>query len=485
MTIDGKTRLLGLIGNPVEHTLSPLIQNGLCESMRISSVYVPFQVQKEGLGEAIKGAYELNILGMNVTVPHKNQVVDYLVDVDEAARQIGAVNTLVRDDSQHGYKGYNTDILGLKRQIYEDGINLRQQTVVILGAGGAAKAVTYLCLEEGAKKVYLLNRTIEKAEAIADCMNQCFADKQETTGSVVDSFTSDSDKKESQIPRVVPMALADYEKIKENHLIVFQATSIGLAPNVEDVIIDDPIFYQKVKIGVDLIYNPADTKFMQLVKEYGGKAYNALKMLLYQGVTAFELWHDCNVDEKIVANLYTELKRKVYPKDNLVLIGFMGSGKTTIGKELAKRLHMDFLDTDDYIEKQAGKSIASIFAEEGEEAFRLMETEALGKLRDTLSNTVLSTGGGMPLRAENAGLLKEIGTVYYLTAAEQVLYDRLKGNSDRPLLQEADPYKKICELMKQRKPLYLAAADILIDTNSNDMEEVIEDIMREQQRGMM
>ncbi len=484
MTIDGKTRLLGLIGNPVEHTLSPLIQNGICEKMNIPSVYVPFQVQKEGLGEAIRGAYALNILGMNVTVPHKNQVMDYLVDVDEAAGQIGAVNTLVRDDNLHGYKGYNTDILGLKRQIHEDGISLLRQTVVILGAGGAAKAVTYLCLAEGAEKVYLLNRTLEKAESIADSMNQCFSDKQESTVFDAGSSGSETDKKECRNPRVVPMALADYGEIKESDLIVFQATSIGLAPNVLDVVIDDPTFYQKVKVGVDLIYNPANTKFMQLVKEHGGKAYNALKMLLYQGVTAFELWYDCKVDEKIVADLYTELKRKVYPKDNLVLIGFMGSGKTTVGKELAERLHMDFLDTDAYIEKQAGKSIASIFAEDGEEAFRLMETEALGKLRDTLSNTVLSTGGGMPLRPENAGLLKEIGTVFYLTAAEQVLYDRLKGDTDRPLLQEADPYKKICELMKYRKPLYRAAADVSIDTNSNDLEEVIADIIQAQQRGM-
>lgn len=453
MKVDGKTRLLGLIGNPVEHTLSPVIHNGISEKMDISSVYVPFKVEKEGLENAVKGAYELNLLGMNVTVPYKNQVMEYLADVDEAARQIGAVNTLVRVDSLHGYKGYNTDMLGLKRQVCEDGIRLKESTVVVLGAGGAAKAVVYMCLLEGAQKIYLLNRTVEKAEGTAKEMNQAF------TGT-----------------RVVPMSLADHEKITEEGLIVFQATSIGLAPNAEQVVLEAPAFYRKTAIGVDLIYNPANTRFMKLVTEYGGKAYNALKMLLYQGVIAYELWHDIKVSEDVIADIYTDLKRKVYSKDNIVLIGFMGSGKTTVGRELAKHLGMNFVDTDAYIEEYAGKSISDIFAENGEEAFRKLETQVLENLRDNAANTVFSTGGGMPLRKENARLLKEIGNVYYLTAAAPVIYERIKDNTDRPLLQGDNPFGRICELMKQRKPLYEAASDVWIDTNSNDLEEVIEAI---------
>ena len=454
MDINGKTRLIGLIGNPVEHTLSPVIHNGMSERMNISSVYVPFQVEKEGLEEAVKGAYELNILGMNVTVPHKNQVMEYLAEVDEDARRIGAVNTLVRAEELHGYKGYNTDMMGLRRQIQEDGIELKGKTEVILGAGGAAKAVVYMCLLENAGKIYLLNRTIHKAECIAKEMNQVFTHGTEEN-------------------KVIPLALSDYTVIPESDLVVFQATSIGLAPNADQVVLEDPAFYRKIKTGVDLIYNPADTKFMKLVTKHGGRAYNALKMLLYQGVIAYELWHNIKVPEDVIADIYTDLKRKVYPKDNIVLIGFMGSGKTTVGRELAKRLGMDFVDTDAYIEEAAGKSISDIFAEDGEEAFRRMETETLKHLRDTVSNTVFSTGGGMPLRKENAALLKEIGKVYYLTAANLVIYDRIKENTDRPLLQERDPYGRICELMKQRKPLYEAAADMWVDTNSNDLEEVI------------
>lgn len=449
MNIDGKTNVIGLIGNPVEHTLSPVIHNGIGERMGIASVYVPFQVEKEGLAAAVVGAYELNIKGLNVTVPHKNDVMGNLVEIDEAARQIGAVNTLVRVDEKHGYKGYNTDMLGLRRQIREDGISLKGETIVILGAGGAAKAVVYMCLLEGAKKIYLLNRTVEKAEQIADSM-----------------------KGESL---VIPMQLSDYTQIleTEDNLVVFQATSIGLSPNVEQVVLEDAAFYQKVKVGVDLIYNPAVTKFMQLVSEHGGKAYNALKMLLYQGVIAYELWHDITVPAEVIEDIYTDLKRQVYPKDNIVLIGFMGSGKTTFGKALAKHMNMEFLDTDAYIEEKAGKSIPQIFAEDGEAEFRRLETQILQYLRDSVKRTVLATGGGMPLRRENAGLLKEIGKVCYLTAAPQVIYNRVKGDGNRPLLQGEDPYGTICHLMKERSPLYEQAADVVVDANSNDVEEML------------
>lgn len=448
MNIDGRTNVIGLIGNPVEHTLSPVIHNGIGGHMGISSVYVPFRVDGDGLAAAVAGAYELNIKGLNVTVPHKNDVMESLVELDKAAEQIGAVNTLVRMDEKHGYKGYNTDMLGLQRQIHEDGISLKGETVVILGAGGAAKAVVYMCLLEGAKRIYLLNRTVEKAQQIADSMNRDL---------------------------VIPMQLSDYTQIidNEDQLIVFQATSIGLFPNIDQVVIEDTAFYKKVKAGVDLIYNPAETQFMRLVSENGGRAYNALKMLLYQGVIAYELWHDIIVPSDVIEDIYTDLKRQVYPKDNVVLIGFMGSGKTTFGKALAEHMKMDFLDTDAYIEERAGKTIPQIFAEDGEEAFRSLETEVLQHLRDSVNRTVFATGGGMPLRQENARLLKEIGKVCYLSAAPQVIFERVKGDTNRPLLQGEDPYGTICQLMKERRLRYEQAADVVVDANSDNIEEMV------------
>ena len=151
--IDGKTRTCGLIGNPVEHTLSPLIHNTLAKDMEHNLVYVPFQVEADAVGEAVKGAYALNLLGMNVTVPHKSAVIPYLKDIDELAGKIGAVNTLVRCEG--GFKGYNTDMTGLKRAMESDGIVLEGEKVILLGAGGAARAVAFLCVHAGAEVVYL------------------------------------------------------------------------------------------------------------------------------------------------------------------------------------------------------------------------------------------------------------------------------------------------------------------------------------------
>ena len=464
MEINGKTRTIGLIGNPVEHTLSPVIHNGISNALGISSVYVPFKVEDSGVVDAVKGAYELNILGMNVTVPHKNRVIEALADIDDGAKHIGAVNTLVRACDKHGYKGYNTDMLGLQRQIQEDGISLKDRTVAVLGAGGAAKAVVYMCLLEGAACIYLLNRTIGKAEDIANSMN----------GLVREGYFDHVKGKDGGISdAVIPMNLSNHRDIKQDKLIVFQATSIGLAPDIDNVVLDDDDFYNRIDVGIDLIYNPANTRFMQLVTEHGGKAYNALKMLLYQGVIAYELWHDIKVPDEVIADIYTELKRRVYPKDNIVLIGFMGSGKTTVGKSLAKELNMDFVDTDEYIEKREGMTIAEIFDKQGQEGFRRIETEVLEELKDNLTNTVVSTGGGMPLRVENSRLLKEIGKVVYLTAADSVIYERVKYDTTRPLLQSDDPMERITSLMRERRPLYEKACDIIVDTNSNDLKEVI------------
>ena len=165
---DGNTLVCGIIGNPVRHTMSPIIHNTLADMTDINLVYVPFEVQPEGLGHAVRGAYDLGIRGLNVTVPYKSDVIPYLKYVDPLAEAVGAVNTLVRDEALGGFRGYNTDMTGLFRAMQEEGIELEGETVVILGAGGVARPTAHLCVNKGAKRVYILNRTLEKAELIAD-----------------------------------------------------------------------------------------------------------------------------------------------------------------------------------------------------------------------------------------------------------------------------------------------------------------------------
>ena len=286
MIINGKTRVSGLIGNPVEHTMSPKIHNFIADSLGIDMVYVPFFVDNGQLGAAVKGAYGLNILGMNVTVPYKNDVIKYLVDTDERAKNIGAVNTLVRVEG--GYKGYNTDISGLERAMRSDGITIDGEEVIILGAGGVGRAVAFMCASYNVKKAYLLNRSHDKAVSIADEINKAL-----------------------NTDRIVPMPLDGYKSLSktgERRYIVIQCTSVGLFPRVDETVIEDEAFYGCVKVGYDLIYTPWETKFMRLVRQSGVPAHNGLKMLLYQAVDAFELWNGCKVDDKIADKAYELLK---------------------------------------------------------------------------------------------------------------------------------------------------------------------------------
>ena len=136
--------LLGIFGNPIKHTLSPVIHDTLSDALRLSERYVPFCVEDEELSHCVKLAYDEGVLGLNITVPHKQHVMESLVDVDIAAKTIGAVNTLVRVEG--GYKGYNTDMPGLAKALETEGIALKDETVIMLGAGGAARAVAYMCV---------------------------------------------------------------------------------------------------------------------------------------------------------------------------------------------------------------------------------------------------------------------------------------------------------------------------------------------------
>ena len=164
---------------------------------------------------------------------------------------------------------------------------------------------------------------------------------------------------------------------------------------------------------------------------------------------------------------------------NIILIGFMGCGKTSVGKRLAQSLNMDFLDTDQLIEEWNGKTISDIFAEEGESAFRVMETDCLKKLLEQARNPfILSVGGGLPIREENRKLLSQIGHVIYLKVSAEVVYKRLRNDKTRPLLQDANPRGRIVDLMSVRKQYYEGAADTIIEVSEKDFETIVEEIIK-------
>lgn len=285
MKTNGLTRTCGLIGNPVEHTLSPVIHNTLAEITGQNLVYVPFLVEAERLKAAVEGAYALGIAGLNVTVPHKEKVLPFLQEADALAEKIGAVNTLVRTEG--GYKGYNTDMPGLYRAMRSDGIRVEGEQVLLLGAGGVARAVAVM-LADKAEKIYILNRTVDKAEAIAGEVNG-FAGRQ-----VADA-----------------LPLTAFRELPGEKYLAIQATNVGMYPHTENAVIEDKAFYSRIHTGYDLIYNPARTRFMQLVEAAGGKAFNGLKMLLYQGIIAYELWNGTEISEAQAAIIYERLRESL------------------------------------------------------------------------------------------------------------------------------------------------------------------------------
>lgn len=283
--MNARTKLCCLIGNPVEHSISPLIHNTLADKMNINLAYTAFRVEPDNVGVAVNGAKSLGILGMNVTVPHKCEVIPYLDEIDELAAKIGAVNTIVTTDK--GYKGYNTDIIGLGRQLREEGIRINGRDVIILGAGGASKAITYLCAQEGAARIFLLNRSLNKAQELANEVNEYFNNV------------------------VVPMELKNYEQIPKGKYPVIQTTSVGLYPNVDNAPIEDEAFYDLVEAGVDIIFNPEETQFMKKCKSHNAPAYNGLKMLLYQGIAAFELWNGVKVSDEIAQDILDLMEKEM------------------------------------------------------------------------------------------------------------------------------------------------------------------------------
>ncbi|MCT4543689.1 MAG: shikimate dehydrogenase [Vallitalea sp.] len=274
--IDGKTKVLGLIGNPVEHTISPSIHNILSYKLGMNYVYVPFCVNKGMLEKAIDGARALNIEGLNITVPYKEQVINNLIKVTPLARQIGAVNTLKLTSG--GYIGYNTDADGLNASLVKNNIKLNKSSIVIIGAGGAAKAVGMLCAREKCKQITIINRTISKGEKLADNIRQYYDTEIKVIGL-------------NKIYNISPFDIA------------IQTTPIGMSPQILDNPIIDDKFYNKFHTAVDLIYNPRKTQFLLKAEKNGLKILNGFEMLFYQGVKAYEIWNDIKISEEILEDV--------------------------------------------------------------------------------------------------------------------------------------------------------------------------------------
>lgn len=254
--INGKTFVLGIIGNPVSHSMSPAMHNAALKELGLNGVYVPFPV--ENVAQAVTGVKGLTIRGLSVTIPHKETVIPFLDDIDPVARRIGAVNTVALQEDEEGnelLRGFNTDWLGANRALSET-IALKDKQVILLGAGGAARAIGFGLQEAGAT-VLLCSRTEKKGQALAHELGCKWA-----------SLGSLSDLKGD---------------------IVVNATSVGMKPNIDDSLMTVEQL-ARFKVVMDIVYSPLDTKLLKNGQDAGCITIGGLEMLLYQGVAQFELW---------------------------------------------------------------------------------------------------------------------------------------------------------------------------------------------------
>jgi shikimate dehydrogenase len=255
MKITGRTRITGIFGYPVDHTLSPAMQNAAFEALGIDYCYIPMLVHPDNIAEAVRSVRVLNLAGVNITVPHKEKVIPLLDTIDEEALFIGAVNTIVNSEGR--LAGYNTDGRGFMRSLDESGISLQDRKILVVGAGGAARAVSYyLCRKAG--KVFIYGRTGTRADKLAGDLKQV-----QNNVSAVDN-TSD---------------IGEYD-------IIINATPLGLKE--EDQLPFDTKHLRPEQVVCDLIYK--QTRLLTEATEKGCNTLNGLGMLLWQGALAFELW---------------------------------------------------------------------------------------------------------------------------------------------------------------------------------------------------
>jgi len=267
MKISGKTRVCAVIGDPVEHSLSPAMHNAAFQKLGLNIVYVAFKVTKNELKYAISGARSLGFLGLNVTMPHKNAVISYLDEVDSTAEAIGAVNTI--RNNQGKLAGYNTDGKGAMIALQESGVDPEEKKMLLLGAGGAAKAIAFQAVQE-VEELVILNRTPEKAEQLAELLFKKFGSKVKGGALSVNVL-----KKE--------MKTAD---------ILVNAIPVGMHPDVNMSPVPSDLLRRDLCV-MDIVYNPLETKLVKDAKAVGAKVVLGLEMLLYQGAVSFEIWTNC------------------------------------------------------------------------------------------------------------------------------------------------------------------------------------------------
>ena len=409
----------GLLGRKLGHSISPELHEMISEETGHSYPYVLFEKEPEELEDFIlHGSWS----GLNVTMPYKQEVIKYLDELSPEAEAIGAVNVIVRRNGR--LKGFNTDYFGFKKMLEKNGADVKGRKCVVLGNGGASKAVTQVLFDKGASEVHVLShRAIDEGAAV-----------------------------------------------KENRdcEIMVNTTPVGMYPDNGRSVVS-PGSFPRLRWAIDVVYNPLRTNFTCQAQKSLIDAVSGLDMLVYQGIYSAMLFTTLSFDDK--DGIADRVSKKIrQDKENIILIGMPGVGKSLIGKKLADRLDKEFFDMDQEIELRDGRSIPEIFRDEGEEYFRDLEC-AVAQEMGRMTGAVIATGGGVVSREENYYSLAENGRLVFLDSDPKDL-----PTIGRPVSQTIG----VERLYEMRLPMYRSWADQEIQTDGLKADEIVEEIITEE-----
>lgn len=393
----------GLIGEKLGHSFSKPIHEAIADYtynlMPLTQEEFPVFMEKRDFD------------AINVTIPYKEKVIPYCDFIDDKAKQIGAVNTIKKVDGK--LYATNTDFDGLKWMI-EKRFDLGGKTVAILGSGGTSKTAFAVCKALGAGRII-------------------------------------------QVARNKGKPFVTYQQFKDctDTEYIINTTSVGMYPDIMPAVVDIEGF-SACRGVIDVVYNPLTTSLCHAAKQRGIPYVCGLEMLVGQAVSAVEFFTGKAVDRSVIEKITADLYKS---KQNLVLIGMPSCGKTTLGRQLAHNLGMDFVDMDAEIEKTAGMSIPQIFERYGEDHFRSLEIQTALELAK-LNHTVISCGGGIVKNSTNMHALSLNGFVVYIKRDT----DKLLAGGNRPLSSDRNAIEK---LYSQRNSLYTKYSDAAVDNNSH------------------
>jgi len=422
-------KIFAVAGRPILHSRSPQIFNSWFQSEGMNAVYV--RLAAGSAEDAVKTARAVKLSGMNVTAPFKERIMDFLDGTDTHAARIGAVNCVVSLGLR--LRGYNTDFLGAVHALKKNGVNPRSKAVAILGSGGAARAAAYGLKRSGASRVTLMNRTEERAQKASAELGCAYAPFE-----FADRVVRQSDIVISCIPDL-PARLSTY-RLKKN------------------------------QVWLQADYRNSSSKAGK--SQMPCRTLGGLEWLLHQAAPAFSVFTGSKLSARLrIAAPGLALFGRPVDKANIALVGFMGSGKSTIGRILSESLDWEFVDTDQEVERRSGMTVLEIFRKKGEPSFRQMEKSMIGALLPGGRKTVLALGGGALLDTETRSLVSRNCLVVWLWVSLEAALGRMDVSS-RPILHVADPGRAAYQAFAVRRQAYANTSDLVLNTDIASPEEI-------------